>query len=109
MMTKMVTSLMSSCLSCIWHAYIGWYECDVKESFLKSLVLEVIDLFGAERCMFNSNFHINGAVSDSDGIMDSGPSIVELYNRFHSWVEHVLTANEQELLFFRTAKKFYRI
>ena len=76
--------------------------------FLKSLVLEVISLFGAERCMLSSNYHINSAVSDSDGIMDSGPSAVEMFSHFQAWVGD-LSEQQQNCLFSETAAVFYRL
>ena len=87
----------------------GWYADASKQEYLKALVLEVIGLFGASRCMFASNWHINGPVSDSDGASEIGPTVPQLYNEcFASWVAH-LSADEQASLFAGTAEKVYRI
>ena len=86
-------------LSMLGYAVPGWHAEPEKEEALRGLVphsmfkfliwlqvlillaislhvqiLQVVAWFGAERCMFASNFHINGAVSDSDGLLSSGPS-----------------------------------
>mmetsp|Transcript_94818 Transcript_94818/g.284161 ORF Transcript_94818/g.284161 Transcript_94818/m.284161 type:complete len:92 (+) Transcript_94818:3-278(+) len=88
------------------YAVNGWSEDAAKEAFLKSIVLEVVALFGARRCMFASNWHVDAAVSDFGGAM--GPSMPDLYSRFQSWVAH-LPVNEQDRLFAGTAEEFYRI
>ncbi|KAH8069761.1 amidohydrolase [Aureococcus anophagefferens] len=54
-------------LSMLGFAVPGWTEHDGKRALVKSLVKETVDLFGPDRCMFASNWHINGAVSNSDG------------------------------------------
>ena len=79
-----------------------------KEALLRSLVRETIALFGAARCMFASNFHINGAVSDSDGASEVGPSMAELYAKFEAWVED-LSDEEKRRLFAGSAAEFYRV
>jgi len=84
----------------------GWHVNAEKEAFLRSLVREVIQLFGARRCMFASNWHVNAAVSDFGG--DTGPSMSQLYTSFQMWVAD-LPELEQEQLFAATAEQFYRI
>ena len=86
----------------------GWHSDEGKEALLKSLVLEVIDLFGARRCMFASNFHLSAAGSDSDGKCDTGPEMPELYAKFESWVAH-LTNEDKTRLFSGSATEFYRL
>jgi predicted TIM-barrel fold metal-dependent hydrolase len=58
--------------------------------------------------MFSSNWHINAAVSNSDGVDADGPAMPELYERFAGWVAD-MTSQEQAALFAETAKRFYRI
>jgi predicted TIM-barrel fold metal-dependent hydrolase len=86
----------------------GWHEDKTKEMFLKSIVLEVISLFGAGRCMFGSNYHISSTVSDSDGTYATGPSIHEMFEHFQSWVSE-LPQHHQDMLFSGTATDFYRL
>ena len=73
---------------------------------LKSLVRETIDLFGPGRCMVAWNWHVNGAVSDSDGLSDVGPDAVELLRTFLSFFEGY-GKEERERMFAGTAREFY--
>jgi len=95
-------------LSMLGYSVPGWHADTNKEALLKGLVLEVIDLFGASRCMFASNYHVNAQVSDSDGKCSTGPEMTELYDRFEAWVGH-MTDVENASLFAGTAEDFYRI
>ena len=40
----------------------GWHKTAEREEFAKGLVLEVVALFGADRCMFASNFPVRGTL-----------------------------------------------
>ena len=71
-------------LSMLGYAVPGWSASGEKEAFVRGLVLETIDLFGAHRCMFASNWHGSGAVSNSDGADECDISMAELYRRFDS-------------------------
>ncbi|KAH8045368.1 amidohydrolase [Aureococcus anophagefferens] len=76
----------------------------------RSLVKETVDLFGPDRCMFASNWHINGAVSNSDGADSCEVTMPELYATFQAWVDDWgLDAAAQRALFAGTAAKFYRL
>ena len=89
----------------------GWFADAAKEAVLRDLVLETIGLFGADRCMFNSNWHINGAVSNSDqGDVpgDEALTMTLLFERFSSWTSH-LSEEERNMLFAGSAERFYRI
>ena len=89
----------------------GWPAGGDKETLVKDLVLETIGMFGVERCMFASNWHINGAVSNSDGpdlASDQDLTMTKKYEFFSSWVSH-MTEDEKEWLFAKSAEKFYRI
>jgi len=95
-------------LSMLGYAVPGWHADQGKEDFLRGLVREVIDLFGARRCMFASNFHISAAVSDSDGAFDTGLEMPELYARFDAWVAD-LPETDRHRLFSGSASEFYRL
>ena len=62
-------------ISMLGYGVPGWHSDGVKHKFVQQLVLEVIQMFGAQRCMFASNYHINAAVSDSDGLLHGGPTV----------------------------------
>lgn len=95
-------------LSMLGYSVPGWHADATKEALLRSLVNETIDLFGASRCMFASNFHINAAGSDSDFKCETGPEMAELYAKFESWVAH-RSADEQASLFSGAATTFYKL
>lgn len=95
-------------LSMLGYSVPGWSSDPAKEAFLRDLVREIIKLFGAKRCMFASNFHVNGAVSDGDGAEETGPTVPELYAAFARWVED-LPEGEQARLFAGTAAEVYRL
>lgn len=97
-------------LSMLGFAVPGWTEHDGKRALVKSLVKETVDLFGPDRCMFASNWHINGAVSNSDGADACEVTMSELYATFQAWVDDWgLDAAAQRALFAGTAAKFYRL
>ena len=77
---------------------------------MRGLVLEVVELFGARRCMFNSNWHINGAISNSDGPLESDAELTMevLYGKFFAWTSH-LSDEDRDWLFAKSAESFYRI
>ena len=98
-------------LSMLGFAVPGWYGDAKKEAFVRALVLDVIRLFGAHRCMFASNWHMHAAMSNSDTAdarADACPGMGALYAKFQAWVAHLPT-DEQHALFSGTARAFYRI
>lgn len=95
-------------MSMLGYSVPGWHNDTAKEEYLVSLVQEVIEKFGPSRCMFASNWHLTPGVSDSDGILEDGPTFPELYAKYASWVEN-FTEEEQQMMFAGTAAKFYRI
>jgi len=107
---KLMAALPQVCvkLSMLGYSVPGWHTDATKEALLKSLVLETIELFGAARCMFASNFHISAAGSDSDGKCDTGPEMRELYAKFESWVADK-SDEDKARLFAGTAEAFYKI
>lgn len=62
------------------------------------IVLDTIEMFGVDRCMFASNFPVDGLVSEFDTI----------YRGFMRIVEH-FPAGDQRKLFCDNAKRIYRI
>ena len=96
-------------ISMLGFAVPGWWESPAKEEQLRRLVLQVIDLFSPQRCMFASNWHVNGAASNSDGVDATGPrNIAEMYASFSKWVAHY-SESDRKCLFVHTASKFYNI
>ena len=95
-------------LSMMGYAIPGWFRTEERQTVLKSLVREVIDMFGAERCMCAWNWHVNGAVSDADGLSKVGPDAVELLEIF-MWFFEGYDQEQREKLFSGTAKEFYRL
>ena len=97
-------------LSMLGFAVPGWTEDETKGALAKALVKETIDLFGPDRCMFASNWHINGAVSNSDGADACDVAMPALYATFQAWVDDFgLSADAQRALFAGTAARFYRL
>ena len=95
-------------LSMLGYSVPGWHAVAEKGELLRSLVREVIDLFGASRCMFASNFHISAAGSDSDGAFSSGLEMAPLYEKFCDWVADY-SDKDRQMLFSGTATAFYRL
>ena len=95
-------------LSMMGYAVPGWIRTPQRQSLLKSLVRETIDMFGPHRCMVAWNWHVNGAVSDADGLSDVGPGAVELLDNF-MWFFDGYGEDEREKLFAGTAREFYRL
>jgi len=97
-------------LSMPGYAVPDWFGDDAKTASLKQIVKELIEMFGAERCMVASNFHINAAVSDSDHLAKAGPTALELVETLNSWfVDFGCDDAARRRLFGGTAKEFYRI
>ena len=71
-------------LSMLGYAVPGWTEDATKEALVRQLVLETIARFGAQRCMFASNWHGSGAMSNADGADSCEISMEALYRRFDS-------------------------
>jgi len=84
-------------LSMFAYTLPNWWETDEGKTSIKGIVHEVIDMFGASRCMFASNFPAEDA-----------PCRAELYANFKAMVSDLPT-DVQEGLFFRNAERFYRI
>lgn len=65
---------------------------------LRPFVLDTIDIFGVERCMFASNFPVDALYSDFD----------TLYGAFHSII-HDFSSDEKQRLFHDNAARYYRL
>jgi predicted TIM-barrel fold metal-dependent hydrolase len=64
----------------------------------RPIVLEAIDIFGVDRCMFASNFPVDRLRASYDAIYDSFKTMVADFPR-----------EDQEKLFSKNAARFYRI
>jgi predicted TIM-barrel fold metal-dependent hydrolase len=62
------------------------------------IVLDTIEIFGVERCMFASNFPVDSLVAEFDTIFDGFKTIVAGFS-----------ASEQAALFYDNAVRFYRL
>lgn len=93
-------------LSMLGYCVPGWFGDPSKEVHVKSLVREVIALFGPQRCMFASNWW--GATSNSDAVETPTPTMLQLYERFYDWVSD-MSHDDQCWLFAGSAAKFYKI
>ena len=86
-------------LSMLWFAREGYHQDGSKEAKMRDIVLELIDLFGCDRCMFASNYPV-------DKVM--GITIPELYLGFLRWTED-RSDRERAALFHDTAVKAYSL
>jgi predicted TIM-barrel fold metal-dependent hydrolase len=66
---------------------------------VKELTLEMIRLFGPQRCMFASNFPVDGAF---------GTPAVDMYKTFGDYCKG-MSQDDRDSLFFGTATRFYRL
>ncbi len=64
----------------------------------RAIILETIDLFGPDRCMFASNFPVDGMQVDFDTMFNDYKRITDGF-----------TAVERRSLFHDTAARFYRL
>jgi predicted TIM-barrel fold metal-dependent hydrolase len=86
-------------LSMLFFCAGGYHQDVAKETKVKDLVREVIELFGCDRCMFASNFPV-------DRIM--GIPLEALYGKFLEWTVDLADA-ERAALFHDTAVRAYRL
>lgn len=77
---------------------LGMLDHDWTEDTIRPIVLEVIDIFGTDRCMFASNFPVDKLYSDYATIFEAFSSITADFS-----------ASERERLFSRNAESFYRL
>ena len=86
-------------LSMLFFCAQGYHTDAAKEEHVRGLVLEVIDLFGAHRCMFASNYPVDRI---------QGIDIARLYGMFLAWTADLPQA-ERSALFHDTAARVYRM
>uniref|UniRef100_A0A7S2E0J5 Amidohydrolase-related domain-containing protein n=1 Tax=Octactis speculum TaxID=3111310 RepID=A0A7S2E0J5_9STRA len=86
-------------LSMIGYAVPGWQTDASKEATAKAVLHTCIDLFGASRCMFASNFPVD---------IDASTTADFLFSKYHEWTQH-LGAAQQADLWYNTAARFYRL
>jgi predicted TIM-barrel fold metal-dependent hydrolase len=67
-------------------------------SSIRDIVLRTIDIFGPQRCMFGSNFPV-------DGLYSSYADVFKAFDKITADFSHT----ERENLFAETARRFYRI
>ena len=84
-------------LSMLWFARAGYHQDPAKEAEVRDRVLEAIEIFGCDRCMFASNYPVDKAM---------GISIAQLYEQFLSWTADRPTA-ERAALFHDSAVQAY--
>ena len=77
---------------------LGMVDWNWTEASIRPFVLDTIDCFGVDRCMFASNFPVDKLYSSFDTLYGAFRRIV------HSFEEH-----EQRMLFGETAAKVYRL
>ncbi len=86
-------------LSMLFFCAQGYHEDEDKEEHVRRLVREVIDMFGADRCMFASNYPVDRI---------QGIDVATLYGRFVAWTLD-WSQEEREALFHDTAARVYRM
>ncbi len=86
-------------LSMLFFCAQGYHEDEDKEEHVRRLVREVIDMFGADRCMFASNYPVDRI---------QGIDVATLYGRFVAWTQDWSEA-ERAALFHDTAARVYRL
>jgi predicted TIM-barrel fold metal-dependent hydrolase len=77
----------------------GWIKDSSKRKLITDIVREVIRLFGADRCMFASNWPV-----------DARPNVTlpDLYDAFEE-IASIFTEKEKHDLFYGTADRVYRL
>ena len=88
-------------LSMVNYAVGGCFDDPARASHARALVREVIELFGARRCMFNSNWPV-------DGPEHGGPTMERLYSAYAAWTADLPLADRKRL-FAGTAREFYKL
>jgi len=95
-------------ISMLGFAVPGWIACSEKRKLVKQLVLEVVGMFGPDRCMVALNWHIDAAIADSDGLHEKGPDPQQFLEQC-AWFFEDLTDRDRQRLFCDTARQFYKI
>ena len=95
-------------ISMLGYAIPGWIRTEARIAFMKTLVRETVEIFGPERCMVATNFWKDAAMSDSDGLSDVGPEVLEFLKLIHGFLEGY-SEEDIDHIFSTTAKEFYNL
>ena len=95
-------------ISMLGHMVPDWFVDEERKTLVKELVLTTVELFGPERCMVNTNWWLNAAVADSDGVGTEGPEPVEFLETTMEWFEDY-TEEERDWLYWGSASMFYLV
>jgi predicted TIM-barrel fold metal-dependent hydrolase len=96
-------------LSMLGYAVPGWLRGSARMEFLKNLIEETVDLFGADRCMVALNWWKDGATSDSDGVSDIGPDPVQFVKLMSDYFLAKYSSIDRQKMFAGNARQFYKI
>ena len=86
-------------LSMVFFCAPGYHQDASQEARAKDLVRQAIEIFGAGRCMFASNYPVDGV---------QGIDVPTLYGRFLDWTADLPPADRASL-FYDTAARVYRL
>ena len=86
-------------LSMLYFGCNGYHEDPDKEAKVCDLVLETVETFGVDRCMFSTNYPVDRM---------QGIDIPTLYGQYYKWTSH-LSSDAQRALFHDTASRVYRM
>merc|ERR1711920_810463 len=86
-------------LSMLPYMLQDWQDDPVREGTVRELILEVISLFGVNRCMFASNYPVDKV---------SGTDFKRMYSAYIDWTKD-FTEEDQRALFHDTAARFYKL
>ena len=86
-------------LSMLHYTLPFWWNSEEKKAKVKAIVLELIAMFGANRCMFASNY-------PADRVPEG--TLKQHYDGF-VWMVDELSFEDKKALFHDTAAEFYRI
>ena len=95
-------------ISMLGYAVPGWIRTEQRRTLLKSLVREVLELFGPGRCMMAFNWWKNAAMSDADGLSTVGPTPLQ-YLEFMAECLEGYSEDDRDLVYYGTARAFYRL
>ena len=94
-------------ISMLGYAIPGWIRTDARIELMKTVVRETVQIFGPERCMVASNFWKDAVMSDSDGLSDVGPEVLQLLELVHGFLKDDYSENDIHRIFSKNAIEFY--
>lgn len=95
-------------ISMLGYAIPGWVKTEARLEQMKSLVRETVEIFGPERCMVATNFWKDAAMSDSDGLSDVGPEVLQFLELIYGFLKDY-SEKDIDRIFCTTAKEFYNL